>query len=115
MKSNGDGQQLYSEQHWRGTGFRHFRQTASSETELEIGEPRRIEVKGWVTEWLKTQITGLNDDKVKEVLKQLGDFITEDAKTCMDLAHSVCGPGIVAEENNGQFVVRNRHKQRADD
>ena len=49
-------------QHWIGTGFRHSRQTASSGTVEETD----------------------NDDRVKEVLEQLEDFMTEDARTCID-------------------------------
>ena len=51
----------------------------------DIWEPRKIEIKGW-TEWSMKDITGLNDDQVKEVLEHLGGHMTADAKNCIDWA-----------------------------
>ena len=62
-------------------------------------ERRKIEVKGWVTKaWSKRQITGLNDDKVKELLGQHADFMIEDANACIDWTHS--------KENQGPWLKK---------
>ena len=42
--------------------------------------------------------TGLNDDKVREVLEQFSRIITEDAKTCMHWTHS--------QENQGPWLKK---------
>ena len=64
----------------------------------EIWEPRKIAVNGWVTEWLKRQITGLDDDKVREVLEQFSRIMTVDAKTSIHWTHS--------KENQGPWLKK---------
>ena len=67
----------------------------------DIWEQRKIEVKGWVTEWSTGQITGLNDDEVKDVLGQLEDLTTEDAKNMCRLDPLKRKPSPVVEVNHG--------------
>ena len=46
----------------------------------DILAPRKLEVKGWVSECSTRQVTDLDDDQVTGVLDQLAEFMTKEAK-----------------------------------
>ena len=50
--------------------------------------PRKIEIKGWVKDWSVKEITGLNDEPVKDVVAEREGIITKEVKDCVDKAHS---------------------------
>ena len=50
----------------------------------------------WKEDWSLRDMTGLNDEQVKDVLAQLGSIMTKEVKYCVDWAPS--------KENHGTWV-----------